>query len=118
MHGIAQVVQQLANDLSLIVLLDPVQDRRVRWRGPGRKARFQIPCSVGACAGTIAWAGEFPDSLKKLPAVGQPEAALTVWEKVAGSRQYMLYCVAISACLCSAGCLPRLRARTRAAPSN
>jgi hypothetical protein len=36
MHGIAQVVQQLANDLSLIVLLDPVQDRRVRWRGPGR----------------------------------------------------------------------------------
>lgn len=86
MHRITQVVQQLANDLSLIVLLDPVQDRRVRGRGPGRKARFQIPCSVCGYAGTIARAGEFPDSLKKLPTVGQPEAAPTVWEKVAGSR--------------------------------
>jgi hypothetical protein len=32
MDGIAQVVQQLANDLSLILLLDPVQDRGVGRR--------------------------------------------------------------------------------------
>jgi hypothetical protein len=42
MHGIAQVVQQLANDLSLIFLLDPAQDGGVRgWRAVGADARFQ-----------------------------------------------------------------------------
>jgi hypothetical protein len=69
--GIAQVVQQLANDLSLILLLDPIQDRGVgRRRDRSRKTRFQIRFSSNTFntvgAGTIDRVEEFPDSLKKL----------------------------------------------------
>jgi hypothetical protein len=42
MHGIAQVVQELANDLALVFLLDPAQDGGV---GRGRRdgeAGFQV----------------------------------------------------------------------------
>jgi hypothetical protein len=42
MHRIAQVVQQLANDLALIFLLDAVQNGRVGRRGGNGKARFQM----------------------------------------------------------------------------
>ncbi|HEY7642793.1 MAG TPA: hypothetical protein VH814_23870 [Steroidobacteraceae bacterium] len=45
MHRIAQVVQQLANELSLIFLLDPVQDFRI-GRRRGGKTRVQILFSV------------------------------------------------------------------------
>jgi hypothetical protein len=66
-HRIAQVVQQLANELSLIVVLDPAQNFGVGRRGRSRKARFQIPSPFDDPSGTIARAGEFPDNLKKLP---------------------------------------------------
>jgi hypothetical protein len=42
MHGIAQVVQKLADDLTLVFLLDPAKDGGVgrgRWDGD---ARFQV----------------------------------------------------------------------------
>jgi hypothetical protein len=72
MHRIAQVVQQLANDLALVFLLYAVQNGRIGRRGGDGKARFQMFISVGAARlGTNVAAGEFPDSLKKLPAVGK-----------------------------------------------
>jgi hypothetical protein len=37
MDGVAQVVQQFASELSLVVLLNPIQDSRVGGRG----IRFQ-----------------------------------------------------------------------------
>jgi hypothetical protein len=73
MDRVAQVVQQLANDLSLILLLDPIEDGGVGRRARGRetrrrKARFQDPfLRLCSAAGTIASPGEFPDGLKKLP---------------------------------------------------
>jgi hypothetical protein len=48
MHRITQVVQQLANDLSLVFLLYAAQDGGVGWRGGRRKARFQVVFSVRA----------------------------------------------------------------------
>jgi len=117
MDGVAQVVQQLANELSLIVLLDPVQNGRVgRRRSGGRDACLQTPSpSMALGAGTNVRAREFPLSLKKLPprrrAGIQPPRSV---KSNAGSRQYMLYCVAVNACLCSAGSLPALRSRIRA----
>jgi hypothetical protein len=50
MHGISQVVQQLASKLALILLLDPAQNRGVRRGRDGRrKAGFQIPSPLAIC---------------------------------------------------------------------
>jgi hypothetical protein len=47
MHRITQVVQQLANDLSLVLLLHAGQGSGVGWRTGCRRARFQFVFSVG-----------------------------------------------------------------------
>jgi len=48
MHRIAQVVQQLANDLPLVLLLYADQDGGIgRWAGC-RRARFQVVLSSRA----------------------------------------------------------------------
>jgi hypothetical protein len=112
MDGIAQVVQQLANELSLILLLNPTENRGIRRRrAGGRKGRFQIPSPCRSKAGTNAAAGEFPDSLKKLPRVGRPKEAATISRMTRVPGQYMLYCVAISGCLCSRRCPSGMRPR-------
>lgn len=77
MHRIAHVMQQLANDLSLIFLLHPIQDGGIRGRAGGRCGRFQMFSPFLDPGGTIGRLGEFRSSLKKLPAVpglpGRPQ---------------------------------------------
>jgi hypothetical protein len=77
MHRVAQVVQELANDLTLVLLLYPAQDSGVgRGRGDS-EAGFQVVFSVrNRCGGTIDTAREFPCSLKKLPAAGKSNPAI------------------------------------------
>ena len=48
MHRIAQVVQQLANDLPLVLLLYADQDGGIGWRAGCWRARFQVVLSSWA----------------------------------------------------------------------
>jgi hypothetical protein len=81
MHRIAQVVQQLANDLPLVLLLYTDQDGGIGRRAGCRRARFQVVFSSRAVGGgTNSGAREFPRSLKKLPTSGKPKRA-SRWEK-------------------------------------
>jgi hypothetical protein len=108
MHGVAQVVQQLANDLSLVFLLDPAEGggigRETGRRGDSLQFVFSFVAPRG---GTISRPGEFPGSLKKLPAAGPRKTGHAAGKK-AGSVRYMRLLRRHKHLLCSAACPPVL----------
>jgi hypothetical protein len=75
-HRVTQVVQQLANDLTLVFLLNPAKDGGVgRGRGDS-EAGFQGPfLRSGVAAELTPRLGSSPRSLKKLPAAGKRDPA-------------------------------------------
>lgn len=107
MHGIAQVMQQLANDLPLVFLLYAAQGGGV-GRGAGRgETRFQVLFSVGPARAELSHGlVSSARSLKKLPAGGRCGNQRSVWQKIAGFGQYMLLLRRHKHLLCSAAYPP------------
>ena len=59
-------MQQLANDLSLIFLLHPIQDGGIQGRARGRCGRFQMYSPFQDPGGTIGRVEEFRVQLEKI----------------------------------------------------
>ena len=101
MHRIAQVVQQLADDLALVFLLHAGQGGGV-GRGAGcLGARFQLFSPFGRLRPELSHGLESSLAVEKITHCG---GARYGGEKTAGSGQYMLLLRRHKHLLCSAPC--------------
>jgi hypothetical protein len=73
MHGVAQVVQQLANDLALVFLLHTAQDGGVGRRG----GRFQCFLPLGRSGRNYLTGSGVPPPLEKITSRDQDGMGLS-----------------------------------------